>query len=269
MFRRIRALFGPPQDREQRPSLNARTYQLLAQFFWAIGWLSGYHPDDYADLAQTVIDLLKRGLVAPGRTWEPTALEVRMPQLTRDPLREALLQAATDLINADGYLGASVEKISARLNVTKGSFYHYHDAKDDLVSRCFERTWQIMRAVQVAADTATDTGLDNLVSLTAHVVEGEARGDIILLRTSALAAAPSELRPSFIQGFTRTTMRIATVISQGIVDGSIRPVDVPVAANMICATVYAAAELTEWVPNTDPATATRHFAAPLFVGVEG
>ena len=53
---------------------------------------------------------------------------------------DAFLQAATFLINEQGYRGASVEKISARLNVTKGSFYHYNDNKDDLVANCFERS---------------------------------------------------------------------------------------------------------------------------------
>ena len=35
-------------------------------------------------------------------------------------------------MNEHGYLGASVQKISERLNVTKGAFYHHIEAKDDL-----------------------------------------------------------------------------------------------------------------------------------------
>ena len=40
--------------------------------------------------------------------------------------QEAFLRAATQLINAHGYSGASVERISAELNVTKGAFYHHN-----------------------------------------------------------------------------------------------------------------------------------------------
>ena len=64
--------------------------------------------------------------------------------------RETFLTAATRLINQRGYRGASVEKISAELNVTKGSFYHHNDAKDELVVACFERTFDVMRRVQSA-----------------------------------------------------------------------------------------------------------------------
>ena len=46
--------------------------------------------------------------------------------------RETILLAATRLINSRGYRGASVNKISEALNVTKSSFYNHNDAKDDL-----------------------------------------------------------------------------------------------------------------------------------------
>jgi AcrR family transcriptional regulator len=64
--------------------------------------------------------------------------------------RETLL-AATRLINRRGYRGASVDKISAELNVTKGSFYHHNEAKDDLVVACFDRTFEVMTRVQRVA----------------------------------------------------------------------------------------------------------------------
>ena len=46
----------------------------------------------------------------------------------------AFLKAATRQINEHGYRGASVDRISASLNVTKGAFYHHNEAKDDLVA---------------------------------------------------------------------------------------------------------------------------------------
>ena len=64
--------------------------------------------------------------------------------------RETFLIAATRLINEQGYRGASVEKISSRLNVTKGSFYHHHEAKDELVVDCFKRSFEVMRRMQRA-----------------------------------------------------------------------------------------------------------------------
>ena len=75
----------------------------------------------------------------------------------REVSRDTFLIAATELINAKGYRGASVDKISARLKVTKGSFYHHNDAKDDLVVACFRRTLDVMRRTQrLAIQTASD-----------------------------------------------------------------------------------------------------------------
>ena len=66
---------------------------------------------------------------------------------------EAFLRAATALVNEQGYRGASVDKISARLNVTKGSFYHHNDNKHDLISECFDRTFAVVRrALSLAED---------------------------------------------------------------------------------------------------------------------
>ena len=64
---------------------------------------------------------------------------------------ELFLRAATGLINAEGYHGASVERISSKLNVSKGAFYHHNETKDELVVACFQRTFDIMwRAIHAA-----------------------------------------------------------------------------------------------------------------------
>jgi len=266
MFKRLRTLFRQPLTDERRTALTAQTHLLLYQFWWAINWLGRYHPDDYADIVETLIDIMNNGLAAPARGWSPQPLAVA-PFPGADNSREAFLRAATDLVNEEGYLGASVQKISSRLNVTKGSFYHHHEAKDDLVARCYERTWEIIRSVQVAADKATDNALDNLSSLTVHLAESQMRGETVLLRTNALSAAPSELRPVFIRGFDRTSSRFATILSRGMAEGSIRVVNVPVAAHMITAALNAAAELKNWLPNTEPEVAANLLAKPLFHGI--
>jgi AcrR family transcriptional regulator len=267
MFRNLRLLFREPVTADNRTALTAKTHLLLYQFYWAVTWLQRYHIDDYADIAESIIDLFRNGLAAPGRAWSPKPLSIPPFLGGADNSREAFLRAATALINEEGYLGASVQKISARLNVTKGSFYHHHDTKDDLIARCYERTWDIMRTVQVAADVATDNALDDLASLAAYLAESQMTGETVLLRTNALAAAPSELRPVFVRGFDRTSSRFATIISRGIAEQSIRAVNVPVAAHMITAALNAAAELKMWLPHTDPASAPLLLARPLFHGI--
>ena len=49
--------------------------------------------------------------------------------------------------------------ISARLNVTKGSFYHHNDAKDDLVVECFQRSFETMRRSAARGDGPIERSL--------------------------------------------------------------------------------------------------------------
>jgi hypothetical protein len=41
-----------------------------------------------------------------------------------------------------GYKGASVDRIMKALKLTKGSFYHHIEAKDDLILECFRDSYR-------------------------------------------------------------------------------------------------------------------------------
>ena len=86
--------------------------------------------------------------------WTNTAnlgdLQLRSGDGQVDAAKESFLMAASRQINEHGYRGASVDRISAALNVTKGAFYHHNEAKDDLVAACFRRSFGIAREAQQA-----------------------------------------------------------------------------------------------------------------------
>ncbi len=138
LFRRVRGFFeGQEFDHLDKRDRNARTHLLLEQVFWSGSWLRRYDVDDYGRVRDKMYDILVNGLAATGRTWEPLALPDPTPHSPDgQEWRETFLVAATRLINQRGYRGASVEDISAQLNVTKGSFYHHHEDKDALVVEC-------------------------------------------------------------------------------------------------------------------------------------
>lgn len=264
VFRKVRSLFqaeGAPslQHRES----NARAHLLLSQMFWAVLWLPRYNPEDYNRMAERTADILLHGIARSQDNWPP-------PKLKTTPDTEAshaFLVACTELINEQGYLGASVAKISARLKVTKGAFYHHNETKDELVEQCFERTWNILRQAQASADEATKDGLMNLAAQVQEMVGGQVSGERPLLRTSALAAVPEDMRPRLLAGFDRITARYASVLSDGLEDGSVRPVDIPVAAQVISGAINAAAELRYWAPGLTPKTAADFYVRPVFAGL--
>ncbi len=60
-----------------------------------------------------------------------------------DPLRQRrILVAAAEEFAANGYRGASLNRLVDRLGIGKGTLYYYFDDKADLFSAVVELTWQ-------------------------------------------------------------------------------------------------------------------------------
>ncbi|MCA0356632.1 MAG: TetR/AcrR family transcriptional regulator [Proteobacteria bacterium] len=269
LFRRVRSFFNDPSlahlDKRQR---NARTHLLMEQVFWSGRWLRRYDVEDYGRVLERMSDILLNGLPIAGREWRPMPLPDPTP-LSPEGLewRETFLVAATRLINQRGYRGASVEDISAALNVTKGSFYHHHEDKDALVAECFERTFTVTRRSQLDARALPADRWTQLVSTAAGLTTYQLSEHGPLLRASSLGALPEPLRGEMADGYMRGWQRFASIISDGIADGSIRPIDPSIAAHMINSMLNAAASLEAWVPGLEREEAADLFARPLLTGV--
>ncbi len=269
LFRRLRRLFapGPVQSEDDRWRRNARTHLLISQIYWAALWFRQYDPGDYRRMAERLYAVLTMGLAAPGASWRPVDLATPTPKAGDGDIQEVFLRSATLLLNEHGYTRASVARIAERLNLTKGAFYHQIQAKDVLVEQCFNRTLDIMRQTQLAADASTRSGIDNLASLTAAMVQRDVSGDAPLLRTSALTTAPADMRDKVVRRFQQFSSRVASVVSDGIADGSVRSLDANVAAEAITAMVNASAELLRWTPGLAIEQAAEVYARPLFDGL--
>jgi AcrR family transcriptional regulator len=270
MFRRLRQIFDAPElTWLSRGRRTARTHMLLEQLFWAAAWLPKYDPEDYPRLRERMYDILAGGMAGDRSVWGPLPIPAAQlaPRDRHEMSRETFLLAATRLINSRGYRGASVDKISAELNVTKGSFYHHNDAKDDLVVACFERTFEVMTRVQRLAMALPGDQWTRLSSAAAALAEYQLSEHGPLLRSSALAALPETIRLHMVQHSNRVSDRFGSMISDGIAEGSIRPVDPFIAAQMLNATLNAGAELGFWVPGVSQKAAPAVFVRPLLTGI--
>ena len=266
MFRRLRTLLEPSGDRR---ALNARAKLLFDQLLWLVVWAPRYDAEDQPRLVARMLDILQNGLAAPGAPWGPLPLEGldQAPQYGGETSLETFLRAATRLINQQGYKGASVQKISASLNVTKGSFYHHNQAKDDLVIACFERTFEVMRQAQRAAMAAAGSHYEALASSTAALVAYQLSDAGPLLRTDARAAMPEDIRQIMTAKADQISDRFAGMISDGIAEGSIRPVDAAIAAQMIHATVNSVVDLPQLAPRLTGPEAVELFVRPMLTGL--
>jgi len=271
MFRNLRSLItkSPAGAALGRMDCNARTHMLLLQLCWAAVWQRRYDPADYEQLAAHMIDIMSLGLAKPGSSWEPCTIPLTVEPATdkSSAARETFLQAATELLNEHGYLGASVQKISERLNVTKGAFYHHNETKDDLVIACFERTLEIMRGVQQGAQRVAANGRENLTSVVAALMQYQLSGNVPLLRATALTSVPADIHNYLMREFDRVSGRFSLVLTDGIADGSLRPVNAAIAAQMITAMINATADLPTWAPGVTADNVARVYAKPLFEGL--
>ena len=288
MFRSLRRLLRPglggagdagPGDAalplDARRALNARTHLLLAEMLWARAWLARFEPSDYPRVAAAITDILLHGLAAPGQGWPAgsalaglSATQAGTPPA--DDLADAYLRTAIRLINDHGVGGASVERIAATLALTKGSFYHHHDTKHGLIDACFERSFALIRRVQLAALAAPGNSWQRLLGATLPLVNVQdpalASGQGPLLRLTAWTELPGSLRWQKFSTMNQLGERYAALITSGMIDGSIRLLDPAVAAQLINGMINGLAEAGHWVPAGGQQPLTTLIARPLLLG---
>jgi AcrR family transcriptional regulator len=274
LFRAFRSLLRPQSGALfDRLEENGRTHLFFSQILWARTWLRRYDPDDYPRVARRMADLIIHGMGEGAVVWRGAS----GPAVDPDPPEPggispaSYLKAVTQLVNDKGYHGASVDKIAARLNVTKGSFYHHNDTKDDLVASCFERSFTIVRGAQKSAVGAD--GWERLTSATDALIRFQLSDSGPLLQYMALAAAPGGIRGDLLAAMDRLSQHFAGEVSDGVADGSIRRVDPAIAAQLITGAINAAADLPRWIKGKsypariEPDWASQTFARPLFTGL--
>ena len=265
VFRKTRSLWGRPASRTQTDLYGARAHVLLENTFWLPIWLTRYEPDQYGRVEQRLMDVFAHGIAGVGATWRPELIDLAHDE--PEPGREAFLLAATRLINQLGYRGASVQKIASELNVTKGSFYHHLDAKDDLVLACYKRSLDTVADAQRLADDRGGSHWQRLSGTIATLLDVQFSERGPLLRTTALSGLPSEARLKMVDRSNRIARRFAGTIIDGIAERSIRPVDPLVASQALMAMQNAAFDMRKWASTMPRDRAIAYYASTLAFGL--
>lgn len=247
---------------------NVRTHQLVTQTLWANHWLMEREPETFSRLADRFFNIFSEGLVSDRLNWKPPeSLDTGFGLQVDDGSRENLLRAATILMNAKGYKGASVDLIAAHLDMTKGAFYHHFETKDELVKDCFARTFELIKQAQRFGESEGATGADKLLIAMAVLIQHQFSEDVPLLRISAAASMTIEERTQIFHQFDRLTMRFSGMIADGIIDGSIRPIDPYVGALMVSGTLTSAVEARFWASDLNAKNAASAFLRPVALGI--
>lgn len=271
LFRDMRALLtGPETAALSRADLNARAHMLLSAFHMLRVWITRVEPDQYVRVASRAADILLHGMGAPGSRWpsgDSTGGDWTLVDDADTP-GDRFLRAATDLLNEKGYHGASVDRISARLNVTKGSFYHHIEHKDDLILACFERTLTAVRRAATRAQALPRPGWEQACAMARSLACLQTSGMGPLLRIGALGALPAfDGRAQAYRRMFQLTERIRDLIVTGMMDGSIRPLDSGIAAHLLGGGINSLAELHHWVAPSEHHRLVDLGLKPVFEGL--
>ncbi|MHC2333437.1 TetR/AcrR family transcriptional regulator [Bradyrhizobium sp. USDA 4454] len=263
-FGKFRKLLRSSPDRHSRVS-NAQAHLLFSWIFWMPALLERHSEDEYDAIAGIVLRIWLGGVsVQPLIGARLRALRYQSPR--RDDRAEDFLKAATKVLNEQGYAGASVERISAALNVTKGSFYHHNEAKDDLVVSCFERSLALVQTAKHDAAGLTAPGAEKLWALAVHLIEHQLLGEAPLLSMSALMTLPKHIRADLLHKSDRIINGFVLLFTEGMQDGSIRTTSPVVAAWMFSSMINAAVDLRAWIPDLTVDNVADLFVRPFFEG---
>lgn len=239
IFRQVRGFFDQPAS-EQHAALNTVRAQVLTEtMFWMPVWAFDYAYRDLEGVCTRLLDVLQHGIAARGHDWRACEPHLE-PEHDFEDARADFLRVAGLMISDRGYRNASIARIAAQRKVSKGSFYHHHAAKDQLVLECFRVSFA--RIATILRHGSDRSGWDRLNLAIARLLALQFDSDWPLMRTTALQTLPFDLRSAVLARSARTSASMAGLIADGVIDGSLRRVDPLLAAMVIMPGINAAIE---------------------------
>ena len=179
--------------------------------------------------------------------------------------RDAILRAATEIINIKGYALTTMTEIAAALDLRDAALYYYFPNKQALVFACHQSSLE--RFERVLSETNQDggTGFERLERfLRALLVESARNGPLLYFgdrsyldesQRDAIAACSEHL-----------TRRLERMIQDGMIDGSITPCESSLAVQLLLGMLI---WLAKWVPTVEGVTVDRLMAAIGIVSLSG
>ena len=166
----------------------------------------------------------------PPSPWRSPAVRAMEREAEREVKREAVLRAAAQVFNEQGYQASTLDQVAARLHVTKPTLYYYVRSKDEILFECVRIGLTLLHEAVEKVDVQGGNAADKLVAVMrqyAEIATMDFGMCVIRVGEDPLPApAKSELR-RMKAGLDRV---FRDLVQQGIEEGSIGPCDPKLAA---------------------------------------
>jgi AcrR family transcriptional regulator len=179
--------------------------------------------------------------------------------------RDAILRAATEIINIKGYALATMTEIAAALDLRDAALYYYFPNKQALVFACHQSSLE--RFDRVLSDTSIEgeTGFERLERfLRALLVESARNGPLLYFGDRSYL--DEDQRDAIAACSEHLTRRLERILQEGMADGSITSCESSLAVQLLLGMLI---WLAKWVPTVEGVTVDRLMAAIGAVGLQG
>jgi AcrR family transcriptional regulator len=179
--------------------------------------------------------------------------------------RDAILRAATEIVNVKGYALATMTEIAAALDLRDAALYYYFPNKQALVFACHQSSLE--RFERVLSETNVDggTGFEKLERfLRALLVESARNGPLLYFGDRSYL--DEDQRDAIATCSEHLTRRLERIIQDGMADGSITSCESALVVQLLLGMLI---WLAKWVPTVEGVTVDRLMAAIGVVGLKG
>ena len=258
MFKRLRQyLKGGIANKTLRSfDTISATRAILGSLEWSFSWLHKVPREEVNEVVGQVMDILARGLAAENKQYAPVPMALTSIEGTnfegfnrqeQNRLKqEAFYKTGTRFFNRKGFNSTSLDEIAEQLNVSKGAFYYHIKNKEDLLYNCYSYSLDIMAGIYRDEIDLNTSGLQKIDQTCRRIFIVQNSNQGPLIRYNTITSLPMERRKQILARTDASNQRFGDLIREGIKDGSVRPISIFVAENLISGAINASMDIKLW-----------------------